>query len=131
MLKWHRQPESMDTALEIINYAFLGIFICEAIIKLTALGLPYFSNSWNNFDFIIVMLTIFSVVLEKSGIIGNIGSSTSVIRAFRIGRLLRLIKRAKSLMLIFETLIKALPALANVGFTFHSNYIYFKEVYYA
>ena len=61
------------------------------------------------------MLTICSVILEKSGIVGNIGSSTSVIRAFRIGRLLRLIKRAKSLMLIFETLIKALPALANVG----------------
>ena len=105
----------MDNALEIINYVFLGIFICEAIIKLTALGLDYFQNSWNNFDFVIVVLTIFSVILEKSGIVGTIGSSTSVIRAFRIGRLLRLIKRAKSLMLIFETLIKALPALANVG----------------
>ena len=115
MLKWHRQPDSMDSALEIINYIFLGIFICEAIIKLIALGLSYFENSWNNFDFMIVMLTICSVILEKSGIVGNIGSSTSVIRAFRIGRLLRLIKRAKSLMLIFETLIKALPALANVG----------------
>lgn len=67
------------------------------------------------------MLTIFSVILEKSGIVGNIGSSTSVIRAFRIGRLLRLIKRAKSLMLIFETLIKALPALANVGISLIFN----------
>lgn len=42
MLKWHRQPDSMDNALEIINYFFLGIFILEAIIKLTALGLDYF-----------------------------------------------------------------------------------------
>ena len=62
------------------------------------------------------MLTTSSVLLELSGIIENFGSSTSIIRAFRIGRLLRLIKRAKSLMIIFETLIKALPALANVGF---------------
>ena len=42
MLKWHRQPDSIDAALEIINYIFLGIFILEAIIKLAALGLSYF-----------------------------------------------------------------------------------------
>ena len=45
----------------------------------------------------------------------NLGSSTSIFRAFRIGRLLRLVKRAKSLRVIFNTLIKALPALANAG----------------
>lgn len=36
-------------------------------------------------------------------------------RAFRISRILRLVKRAKSLKIIFETFIVTIPALVNVG----------------
>ncbi len=45
----------------------------------------------------------------------NIGSVTSIVRSFRIGRLLRLVKRARSLRLIFNTLLISLPGLANIG----------------
>lgn len=45
----------------------------------------------------------------------NLGGATSIIRAFRVGRILKLVKRAKSLKVVFDTFLITLPALANVG----------------
>ena len=45
----------------------------------------------------------------------SLGGATTIIRAFRISRILRLVKRAKNLRLIFNTFVFTLPALANVG----------------
>ena len=45
----------------------------------------------------------------------DVGTSTLVIRAFRIGRMLKLFRRFKSLKIIFQTFLVSLPALANVG----------------
>lgn len=47
--------------------------------------------------------------------ISNIGSTTSIIRTFRIVRVLRLIRKAKSLRMMFSTFFQTLPALANIG----------------
>ena len=38
-----------------------------------------------------------------------------MIRTFRIGRVLKLVKSAKSLRMIFNTFYLTLPSLANVG----------------
>lgn len=45
----------------------------------------------------------------------DFGPQTTLIRAFRISRILRLVKRAKSLKIIFETFLVTIPALVNVG----------------
>ena len=45
----------------------------------------------------------------------DIGSATTIIRSFRIARVLKLIKTAKNLQQIFQTFILAIPELANVG----------------
>ena len=47
--------------------------------------------------------------------VDNIGSTTSVIRTFRIARVLRIVKRAKSLRMMFTTFFNTLSALANIG----------------
>lgn len=55
----------------------------------------------------------------------DMGTSTLVIRAFRIGRMLKLFRRFKSLKIIFQTFLVSLPALANVGsLLFLLMYIY-------
>jgi hypothetical protein len=47
---------------------------------------------------------------------GNFGpKQATVARAFRIGRIFRLIKKAKFLRVIFNTIIFTIPSLANVG----------------
>jgi hypothetical protein len=114
MIEWYDMPSTVRIVTDILNYVFAGLFTLEAIIKIIALKKAYFKDGWNLFDFIIVIGTFAGIVVTE--VIGlNVGSSTSIIRAFRIFRVFRLIKRAKALKLMFNTIVATLPAMANVG----------------
>ena len=52
---------------EKINISFTAIFILEAIIKITAIGWPYFTDYWNIFDLIITILSCTTIVLDFYG----------------------------------------------------------------
>jgi hypothetical protein len=58
-------PIEFVSALEIINFIFTGIFGIEAILKLAAFGLSYFQNSWNRFDFIVVIASFVDIVMSQ------------------------------------------------------------------
>lgn len=87
------------------------VFIVEAILKLSSMGTNYFSDSWNVFDFTLIIISI----LSQTPLLTSIGSKASLLRIFRLGRLLRLIHRAKNLRTIFDTFLITLPSLANIG----------------
>lgn len=77
--------------------------------KLFAFGLKqYLQDSWNVFDGIIVLGSIFTIFFSA-------GSIAQVGRVFRIARLLRLVKRAKGLKMLFNTMLTSLPSMANIG----------------
>ena len=113
-LKWYGEPEALPNILEIINYIFAGIFTVEAFIKLIALGKGYFQDGWNVFDFVIVIGTYIGVTITATTNV-SVGPQTTIIRSFRIGRIFRLVKQAKSLRLIFNTFVVTIPSLANIG----------------
>lgn len=46
---------------------------------------------------IVVVITYIGLALEYTEVFKNIGTSTSIVRSFRIVRVLRLVKRAKSI----------------------------------
>jgi len=71
------------------------IFTAEAIIKLIALKSLYFRDSWNIFDFTIVSITFIMLFLRILNITIPFGNGATILRALRIGRILRLIKRAR------------------------------------
>ena len=93
---------------------FTAIYSIEMIIKLTAMRGSYFHDGWCIFDFLIVISAWAGIVLLQVFNI-NIGSITTIIRSFRIARVLKLIKAAKNLQQIFQTFILAIPELMNVG----------------
>ena len=66
------------------------------------------------FDFIIVLGSIISVFITLNTTL-TIAGATTIIRAFRISRIFRLVKRAKNLRLVFNTFVFTIPALVNVG----------------
>jgi len=101
--------------IEIVNYTFVVIFTIEAILKITAQGCYYFQDSWNLFDFMIVVLTIVILSLNFVGVGEKLEILGTVLRTLRIGRVFRLIKKQKKLNAIFITLIKAFPAIASLG----------------
>ena len=82
--------------MEILNYFFTGVYTFEMIIKMTALGKTYFKDGWCIFDFIIVISAWIGILLLEIFTI-DIGSITTIIRSFRIARVLKLIKKAKAL----------------------------------
>jgi len=100
----------MLAVVSYLNVSFTAIFCIEAIIKIIALRCMYFKDKWNLFDLTIVMASFLTIGLDFSGIAKavKVGSSTSVIRTFRIAKVLRLIKRSKSLRHIFKTFIVSL-----------------------
>jgi len=114
-LNWYQRPNFMENMLEIVNYAFTAIFTIEAVIRIYGLGPRYyFKDNWNIFDFIILVGSYIGILIEASTSI-SVGVQTTILRAFRISRMLRLVRKAKSLNIIFETFLITIPALANIG----------------
>ena len=104
----------MDNVTETINYIFAFVFIAEVLIKIIAYGTRYFKDDWNNFDVLIALITIISMILASTTSV-KLGPNTTIVRSFRIGRVFKLFRRNKSLKIIFQTFMLALPALANIG----------------
>lgn len=115
MIKWYRQPSSVDTITEMINLVFTVIFISEAFIRITGTGfITYFKDGWNVFDFIIALGSVVSILVSQISEVEI--KAVTLLRAFRILRLLRLLKRGgKSLYLIFNTFVITMQSLANIG----------------
>ncbi|XP_044771924.1 sodium channel protein type 5 subunit alpha isoform X6 [Neomonachus schauinslandi] len=110
-----QSPEKVNILAK-INLLFVAIFTGECIIKMAALRHYYFTNSWNIFDFVVVILSIVGTVL--SDIIQKYFFSPTlfrVIRLARIGRILRLIRGAKGIRTLLFALMMSLPALFNIG----------------
>ncbi|XP_060036394.1 sodium channel protein type 5 subunit alpha [Erinaceus europaeus] len=110
-----QSPEKVNI-LSKINLLFVAIFTGECIVKMAALRHYYFTNSWNIFDFVVVILSIVGTVL--SDIIQKYFFSPTlfrVIRLARIGRILRLIRGAKGIRTLLFALMMSLPALFNIG----------------
>jgi hypothetical protein len=55
----------VSTLLDFTNFGFTAVFIVEAALKIIAFGGSYLKNSWNKFDFFVVISSIFDVVLGQ------------------------------------------------------------------
>ncbi|KAM3607372.1 uncharacterized protein V6R79_006523 [Siganus canaliculatus] len=110
------QSDETDKILIKINIVFIVIFSGECLLKMISLRQYYFTNGWNVFDFIVVILSIIGVflaeVIEKYFVSPTL---FRVIRLARIGRVLRLIKSAKGIRTLLFALMMSLPALFNIG----------------
>ena len=60
MAESHHQSDTMKHLLECLNLTFVVIFAIECLIKIFALRQYYFTNGWNLFDCVIVVLSIVS-----------------------------------------------------------------------
>ncbi|XP_054846940.1 sodium channel protein type 5 subunit alpha-like [Eublepharis macularius] len=105
------QGKEAENLLGNINVVFVSIFTGECIMKIFALRHYYFRDSWNIFDFVVMILSIATTSLK------DLFPPTllRVIRVARISRLLRLVRGARGLRTLLFALLMSLPALANIG----------------
>ncbi|XP_045924804.1 sodium channel protein type 4 subunit alpha A [Micropterus dolomieu] len=116
MVETDNQSAEKEDFLFKVNVAFIIVFTGECVLKLFALRQYFFTNGWNIFDFVVVILSIAGTML--SDIIEKYFVSPTlfrVIRLARIGRILRLIKGAKGIRTLLFALMMSLPALFNIG----------------
>ena len=93
MIKWYEEPYIVEFVNEILNYIFTAFFIVEAAIKMIAIApRVYFSDGWNIFDTIIILGSFISIFISANTSL-EIKGVITILRSFRILRLLRLIKR--------------------------------------
>lgn len=90
---WYMQPDSYKDPIQIINYVFMVIFTIEAIMKIIAQRKNYFKDSWNLFDFTVVVGTIVILSINWAGFGESIAILGTILRTLRIGRVFRLIKK--------------------------------------
>ncbi len=86
-----------------IDRTILVLFVFELTVRLAAQRLRFFRNGWNVFDFVIIGITLLPTT-------GNL----SVLRAFRILRVLRLLSVVPQLRRVVEALLKSMPGMGAI-----------------
>ena len=79
--------------MEVLNYLFVVIFTVEAILKLIAQRCDYFYDSWNVFDFFVVVAMIIILVITWVGLAANLEIFGTILRTLRMLRVFRLVKK--------------------------------------
>ncbi|XP_057305572.1 sodium channel protein 1 brain-like isoform X3 [Hydractinia symbiolongicarpus] len=116
MFQHYQQPAEYTKMLHIVNIVFTVIFIIEMIVRIIGLRHQYFTDKWNLFDFVIVILSVVGIILEYMNVILSVTPSVlRVARVLRIGRLLRYFNSAKGIRRLLVALVISLPALVNIG----------------
>ncbi|XP_077025003.1 voltage-dependent T-type calcium channel subunit alpha-1I [Tamandua tetradactyla] len=106
-IEHHEQPEELTNVLEICNVVFTSMFALEMILKLAAFGLfDYLHNPYNIFDSIIVIISIWEIVGQADG-------GLSVLRTFRLLRVLKLVRFLPALRRQLVVLVKTMDNVAT------------------
>uniref|UniRef100_A0A8V0YFD7 Voltage-dependent T-type calcium channel subunit alpha n=1 Tax=Gallus gallus TaxID=9031 RepID=A0A8V0YFD7_CHICK len=101
------QPEELTNILEISNVVFTSMFALEMILKLAAFGLfDYLRNPYNIFDSIIVIISIWEIIGQSDG-------GLSVLRTFRLLRVLKLVRFMPALRRQLVVLMKTMDNVAT------------------
>jgi len=92
---------------------FTIFFTLEAVIKLTAMGAygkpnAYFKDSWNRFDFFIVIVCLIDIMPFIDG------GALTLLRIFRVLRPLRAVNKMPSLRVLIALILDTLPMLGSV-----------------
>ncbi|XP_077535905.1 calcium voltage-gated channel subunit cacophony isoform X7 [Haemaphysalis longicornis] len=110
----HDQDEYLTYFLYYAEFAFLGLFIFEMLIKVYALGPRiYFESSFNRFDCVVIAGSIFEVVWSslKDGSFG-----LSVLRALRLLRIFKFTKYWSSLRNLVISLLNSMRSIISLLF---------------
>uniref|UniRef100_H2YFM2 Ion transport domain-containing protein n=1 Tax=Ciona savignyi TaxID=51511 RepID=H2YFM2_CIOSA len=106
-IEHHSQPDGLTEVLEISNVIFTTLFALEMIAKIVAFGVAgYTKNLYNVFDALIVIIRF---VLRTQ----NSGGGLSVLRTFRLLRVLKLVRFMPALQRQLVVLMKTMDNVAT------------------
>ncbi|XP_071247574.1 LOW QUALITY PROTEIN: voltage-dependent T-type calcium channel subunit alpha-1G-like [Salvelinus alpinus] len=106
-IEFHEQPDELTNALEISNIVFTSLFALEMLLKVLVYGpFGYIKNPYNIFDGVIVVISVWEIV-------GQQGGGLSVLRTFRLMRVLKLVRFMPALQRQLVVLMKTMDNVAT------------------
>ncbi|XP_073490072.1 sodium channel protein type 2 subunit alpha isoform X4 [Aquarana catesbeiana] len=107
------QRKTIKTMLEYADKVFTYIFILEMLLKWVAYGFAkYFTNAWCWLDFLIVDISIISLLAVALGY--DQLAAIKSLRTLRALRPLRALSRFEGIRVVVNALIGAIPSIMNV-----------------
>ena len=116
-------PQIMNDVMNVMDLVLTCIFTVEMLVKLLAYGFyrgtadipSYISDSWNRLDFVVVIISWVSIVVELLEL--ELPIKVSTLRALRIMRVLKSLRFFTGIKMILVTLARAAaPMTTIVGF---------------
>lgn len=101
------ENDGVNRAFEIVDLIFLIIFSVELLMHLIHKGRHSIKDGWVVFDFIVVLLSWFS--LSVSG-----GGGVQVLRSFRVFRVFTILSKLRVMRNLISAILKVIPRLLNI-----------------
>ena len=94
----------LKSLIDVADIVIMYIFIVELLIRLVAHGTKFFDDGWNNFDFVIIVISL----APSSG-------AFNVFRVFRVFRALRLVSSMPEMQRMVEAMMRSLRGIAAIS----------------
>jgi hypothetical protein len=106
-------PHRMASLIRFVDNLASGIFLCEMLLKVIALGLAfspesYLASGWNRFDCIIILAVLFAEEFP----------AVRALRVLRVLRPLRMASQIEELRITIDVLLKSLPGARDVLYVY-------------
>ena len=120
------QPVWYSGMLTIVNSVCTWLFVVEIVMLWLGTGVrDYFRTRFNQFDFAIVILTVYEFFYEQNLTSFHIGFNPSIFRVIRMIRIFKLFSKFPRLVQLGQTVWFSLPALYNVTLLMVLEYFIF------
>ena len=107
-IEYHEQPQSLTNTLEYINFIFITVFALEMLLKIITQGcFKYIESPFNIFDGSIVVISLIELY-------GTSNSGLSVLRTFRLLRVLKLARFLPTLRRQLVSRVAIEPSMAII-----------------
>ena len=103
-----------------INILVTIIFTIECIFKCIVYGLisngpqSYLKSNWNLLDFLIILLSMLSIIFDHLSHLQNSSNKLELVKTLRVLRSVKLIAKSEPLKISLQSLIYAMPGIANL-----------------
>jgi voltage-gated sodium channel len=110
--------ETAESRLSTLDDVFLGIFVVELIIRVTAFGSrpqDFFKDGWNLFDFIVI----------AAAFVPGIRENATLLRIVRLLRVVRVVTVLPDLRVLIQALVRSVPPILSLAvLTIMLMYVY-------
>ena len=110
--------DSIESLLTTLDDIFLGIFVVELIIRISAFGSrpqDFFQDGWNVFDFVVISLAFVPGVRENA----------TLLRIVRLLRVVRVVTVLPDLRVLLRALVRSIPPILSLAvLTLMLMYVY-------